>query len=81
VDGCLALLQTRLDSDVVNMMIVYACVGVLLALVELISVVLAAAYVAQITRKIKREDNMWRHGTADRKDRDDTDALNHETVC
>ena len=38
------------------MMIVYAVIGVILGLVELITVVLACAYVAQITRKRRRED-------------------------
>ena len=38
------------------MMIVYAVIGVVLGLVELVTVVLACAYVAQITRKRRRED-------------------------
>ena len=41
------------------MMIVYAVIGVILGLVELITVVLACAYVAQITRKRRREDKGW----------------------
>jgi hypothetical protein len=50
VNGCLTLLQYQLETDVVPMMVGYAVVGVILALVELITVVLASAYVAQITR-------------------------------
>ncbi len=52
VDGCLTILRTKLENDVIPMMIVYAVVGVVLALTELITVVLACAYVAQITRRM-----------------------------
>ncbi|TRY78926.1 hypothetical protein TCAL_12183 [Tigriopus californicus] len=82
LDGCLTILKDKLETDVIPMMIVYACIGVLLAIVELITVVLACAYVAQITRKIQREEKMWRHGSADRNGDDDVvDTLNHETMC
>ncbi len=83
VDGCLTILKTRLQDDVIGMMISYAVIGVILAVIELITVVLACSYVAQITRKRRREDKMWRHGTADHQGGGDdaTDALNHETVC
>jgi hypothetical protein len=50
VHGCLTVLQDQLENDVVPMMVGYAVVGVILALVELITIVLASAYVAQITR-------------------------------
>ena len=85
MDGCLTILKDRLENDVIPMMIVYACVGVLLAIVELVTVVLACAYIAQITRKINREDKMWRHGTADHEN--DGDVIDHlrsdknETMC
>jgi hypothetical protein len=36
------------------MLVAYACIGVSLALVELISIVLAAAFVAQVSRREKR---------------------------
>lgn len=52
-------MQDKLDTDVLPMMIVYAVIGVVLGLVELITVVLACAYVAQITRKRRREDKGW----------------------
>ncbi len=55
VNGCLTLLKDQLEGEVVPIMIAYACVGVLLAIVELISVVRASAYVAQISRKRMRE--------------------------
>ena len=44
------MLQDQLENDVVPMMVGYAVVGVILALVELITIVLASAFVAQITR-------------------------------
>lgn len=81
MDGCLTILKDKLENDVIPMMIVYACIGVLLAIIELVTVVLACAYVAQITRKINREDKMWRHGTADHNNDDVTDAINGETMC
>ena len=78
----MTVLHAKLKEDVIPMMIVYACIGVLLAIIELITVVLACAYVAQITRKMNREEKMWRHGTADHDGAPDaTDALNHETMC
>jgi len=64
VDGCITILKDKLETDVLPMMIVYAVIGVILGLVELITVVLACAYVAQITRKRRREDKMWRMGNA-----------------
>jgi len=74
VDGCLEILQTKLEDDVVPMCVTYACIGVLLAIVEIITVVLACAYVAQISRKLNREERMWRHTTADHNN-DDVDHL------
>ena len=49
----------RLQDDVVPMMAVYAGVGVLIALTELIAVVLTCAFVAQINRRRQREEKMW----------------------
>jgi hypothetical protein len=62
----MTLLKDQLESDVLPMMIVYACVGVILALVELITVVLASAYVAQINRRRRREEKTWRINVDDR---------------
>lgn len=81
--GCVTTLHHKLEDDVVPMLIGYAAVGVLLALCEIITVVIAAAYVAQIRRKSHREEKMWRHGTADHDGGggDGTDApLNHDTM-
>ena len=81
VDGCMTLLKDQLEDDVLPMMIVYACVGVILALVELITVVLASAYVAQINRRQRREEKTWRINDDDRVG-DATDALTSMgTVC
>ena len=44
------IIEDKLKDDVVPMMIVYTCLGVILAIVELISLVLACVYVAQIRR-------------------------------
>jgi len=63
-DGCLEILQLKLRNDVVPMLIVYAGVGVLLALVELVTVVLACAYVAQISRRRRRDELFTRAATA-----------------
>ena len=82
VHGCITMLKNKLDNDVIPMMIVYAVIGVILALVEMITIVLASAFVAQIGRKRRREEKMFRHGNAGADYNDDvTDALNHETVC
>jgi hypothetical protein len=35
VDGCLTLLSDQLESDVVPMLVIYAVVGVILALVRI----------------------------------------------
>ena len=48
------IIEDKLEDDVVPMMVVYACVGVILAIVELVSVVLACAYVAQINRRTSK---------------------------
>lgn len=85
VDGCVTLLKPKLQNDVVPMMIVYAVVGVIIALLELITVVLSSAYVAQITRRQRRNEENWRMGDASNHgpNHDETDRLNHdhETVC
>lgn len=86
VDGCLEILKDKLEDDVIPMMVVYAVVGVILALIELITVVLSCAYVAQITRRINKSDANWRMGDASRNYApDETDkplrTTDHETVC
>lgn len=82
VDGCIEIVKDKLNDDVIPMMVVYACIGVILAISEMITAVLACAYVAQISRRIKREEEtgMWRHANAN-DENDHEMPLNHETVC
>jgi hypothetical protein len=59
VHGCLAQLEGTLQSDVLFLLVIYACLGVGLGLMELIAVTLSSAYVAQINRRMKREQG-WK---------------------
>ena len=64
-DGCLEILKQKMRDDIMPFLMIYAGLGVLLALVELITVVLACAYVAQITRRDRRQKhNFDRTGNA-----------------
>jgi len=80
-DGCIEILQSMMRKDLLNFAFVYVAIGFILALVELITVVLACAYVAQINRRTKREqerEHMYsRAATAD--DQQDTKSSQHET--
>ena len=50
----------QLLSEVVPIMIAYACVGCISAVMQLISVTLASAYVAQVSRKrIREKQQTW----------------------
>jgi len=49
------LIEFQLLGEVVPIMIAYACVGCVSAVMQLISVTLASAYVAQVSRKRMRE--------------------------
>jgi len=63
--GCMEIIRDKLEGDVVPMMVVYACVGVLLAIIELICVVLACAYIAQINRRTSNfSEGIWRYADA-----------------
>lgn len=63
--GCMEIIRDKLEGDVVPMMVVYACVGVLLAIIELICVVLACAYIAQINRRTSNYSaGIWRYADA-----------------
>jgi len=91
VHGCLTLLFPKLINDVKPIMIVYAVVGIILAFLELIAVVLACAFVAQIRRRMLRQMHIskdvadaWRVGDAGQyPPADETDQLNstnHDTA-
>jgi len=57
-DGCLDILINKMKNDVVPMLMVYSGVGALIGLVELITMVLGFAYVAQISRRERRNKHM-----------------------
>lgn len=85
--GCITALKYRLENEVARIMVVYAGVSVLIALVELIAVVLTSAYIAQISRRRTREEMVWNsvRNADDIDHREAAKALNpsveHETVC
>ena len=76
-----------LQNDVTTVMGVYAGVGVVIALIELIAVVLTSAFIAQISRRRAREEMMWNsvRNADDIDHKEAARALNpsveHETVC
>jgi len=51
VHGCVEVLTRWLKNEVVNIIPIYAGVSLLVALVEIVTVALASAYVAKITRR------------------------------
>lgn len=55
--GCLTLLQDKLTQQVVPVLLGYAGVGVCLALLQLLAVVFACSYSAQISRRRQRQDS------------------------
>ena len=88
VTGCLDALRHRLENDVATTMAVYAGVGVVIAIIELIGVVLCSAFIAQITRKMVRDNEVWtttRQGPYYSEDYDQREVLNPsmetETIC
>jgi len=66
-DGCIEILEVMLKRDLIEYPFawVYIGVGLILALVELITVVLACAYVAQINRRQRHQRMYTRAATAD----------------
>ena len=58
-DGCMEVLRHKMTEEVKPMMMAYVGVGVVLALLELITVVLASAYAAQLSRRARREQAAW----------------------
>jgi len=66
-DGCIEILEVMLKRDFIEYPFawVYIGVGLILALVELITVVLACAYIAQINRRAKHQRMYTRAATAD----------------
>jgi len=68
-DGCLEILEVMLKRDLLEFSWYYIAVGMILALVELITVVLACAYTAQINRRRRRDEMYSRAATADDSDK------------
>jgi len=66
-DGCIEIFEVMLKRDLIEYPFawVYIGVGLILALVELITVVLACAYVAQINRRQRHQRMYTRAATAD----------------
>jgi hypothetical protein len=67
-DGCVTMLEIKLKYDVVPIMYVVAIIGVILAIVKVITIALACAYVAQISRREKAEDMFSRPADANGED-------------
>lgn len=63
-DGCVFILAELLKHEVTSILTIYMAVGLVLALVELVTVVLTCAYVAQISRRMKHEDQYSRPADA-----------------
>jgi len=59
--GCMTILEHRLERDIEPVLLTYIGCGVVLALVEILAMVLSAAYVAAISRKM-RDDPRDRMG-------------------
>ena len=58
-DGCVEILRHKMRTEVKTVLMVYTFLGALLAIVELITVVLACAFVAQLGRRRRRELGQW----------------------
>jgi len=55
IHGCMAIMKNRLLRDIAPVLLTYIACAVVLALLTILSMVLAAAYVAAITRKSNQE--------------------------
>ena len=56
--GCFEMLKDWMEEDVEPLIDVYAALGAITAIIELVAIALAAAYTAQITRKQIREERI-----------------------
>ena len=73
--GCIEILQKWLLMDIDPMISIYTAIGVSIAMIEIITVVLASAYVAQISRRQLREEIMWYTVNERNKDYEEYDSL------
>jgi len=53
--GCISIMRIRLTRDILPVLLAYIISGVVLALITIVTLVLAAAYVAAITRNEKQD--------------------------
>jgi len=70
-DGCLEILQIKIRSEVLVVLVVYMMVGVAMAVLELVTVAVACAYVAQITRRIRHKTRDMSGASSDTEDVED----------
>jgi hypothetical protein len=68
--GCMTKLEIKLKEEVAPIILGYIFVSAALALLEIITVALASAYVAQISRRMKAEDMFSRPADAGKNDYD-----------
>jgi len=70
-DGCLEILQIKIRTEVLVVLVVYMMVGVAMAVLELVTVAVACAYVAQITRRIRHKTRDMSGASSDTEDVED----------
>merc|ERR1712045_817463 len=70
-DGCLEILQIKIRNEVMVVLVVYMMVGVAMAVLELVTVAVACAYVAQITRRIRHKTRGMSGASSDTEDMED----------
>jgi len=70
-DGCLEILQIKIRNEVMVVLVVYMMVGVAMAVLELVTVAVACAYVAQITRRIRHKTRGMSGASSDTEDVED----------
>jgi len=63
-DGCVAVIVELLKNEVSLVLKIYSIAGSVMAVLELITVVLACAFTAQISRRIKRKNGLSRPACA-----------------
>ena len=63
-DGCIEVLRQKMKVEVAPLLVAYVGVGVVLALVQLITVVLTSAYAAKISRGSRRDKFAWQRRQA-----------------
>merc|ERR1712013_477795 len=57
--GCISIMRIRLTHDILPVLLAYIISGVVLALITIVTLVVAAAYVAAITRNEKQDRDGW----------------------